>query len=223
MCFTPPAGVQNVANQQSQLFTTATGQAQQEFGDASTAFGDLMSAFTPIAEAGPSQQGWSPAQLSATNSAAITNVGQQYKAANTAVKENMAAANGGNVALPSGAEIGPELGLSSAAASQTASELNANLVADYQQGNQNWKTAVAGIEGAPGVFNSANSATSAANNAGDSALKGQQAVASYPTWGSFAMGALGNIAGATTGALANLDTTGSSTGGEQVGNFLGGL
>ena len=134
MCFTPPAGVQNVANQQSQLFTTATGQAQQEFGDASTAFGDLMSAFTPIAEAGPSQQGWSPAQLSATNSAAITTVGQQYKAANTAVKENLAAANGGNVALPGGAEIGPELGLSSAAASQTASELNANLVEDYQQG-----------------------------------------------------------------------------------------
>ena len=210
------SGEKSVAAGQSSLFNTATSQAQQEFGDASTAFGDLMSAFTPIAAAGPSQQGWSPAQLSLTNSAAITNTGAQYKAADTAVKEATAAFGGGNLALPSGAEIAPQLATSEAGAQQTASELNANLVADYQQGNQNWKTAVAGIEGAPGVFNAPNSATSAATGSGTAAFQSQNTIAQAPTWGSVAMGALG-------GGLGNLDTTGSSSGGEQALSFLGGI
>lgn len=199
MCLGASQGLKNVGQAQNSFYTTATNQAQQEFGASSTAFNDLMSAFTPIAEAGPSQQGWSPAQLSATNSAAITNVGQQYKAANTAVKENLAAANGGNVALPGGAEIGPELGLSSAAASQTASELNANLVSDYQQGNQNWKTAMAGIEGATNVFGAANSATQEANSAGSAAGQTQNYISSQDqSWMQLADAALG--AGATLGS-----------------------
>ena len=193
------SGEKSVAAGQSSLFNTATSQAQQEFGDSSTAFGDLMSAFTPIAAAGPSQQGWSPAELSTINSAAITNTGAQYKAADTAVKEATAAYGGGNVALPSGAEIAPQLATSEAGAQQTASELNANLVADYQQGNQNWKTAVAGIEGAPGVFNAPNSATSAATGSGTAAFQSQNTIAQAPTWGSVAMGALGDVAGAVTG------------------------
>lgn len=218
-----PGGVKTETDQQGALFSTAINQAQQEFGDSSTIFNDLKSAFEPIAEAGPSQQGWSPAELSLVNSASISNVGNQYKAANTAVKEAAAAAGGGNVVLPSGAAIAPKLQLSASAANETASELNSNLVKDYQQGNENWKFATEGLAKAPDVFNTANSAVNVADTTGMDALKGQQIRSSYPTWSSMAMGAIGDVASMATGGLENLDTTGSSTGGEQVGNFLGGL
>jgi hypothetical protein len=69
------------------------------------------------------------------------------------------------------------------------------------------------------MFSTANAATGEATGAGKQALDSQAVINAAPSWQKIAMGAIGDVAG----GLGNLDTTGSSTGGEQFSNFVGGL
>jgi hypothetical protein len=160
------SGQKAVAGQQQGIFQTITNQAQQVFGAASKVFNDLVSTFSPIVQAGPNQEGLSPAAKAAMQSKAITTVGNQYKNASQAVKEANAAMGGGNMALPSGAEIGSNVTLAGAAAGETAKELNDIEETNYQIGHQNWVTATRGLAEAPGVFAPAMSASGLAVNAG---------------------------------------------------------
>ena len=212
-----PGGVKQITNQQGGVFSQAIDQAKQEFGAASGVFNDLVSAFAPIAAAGPSQLGWSPAELSTVNSASINNVAAQYKNAQTANKEAAAAYGGGTVALPSGVNIGRDLSVSNAAAAETAKELNQNLTSDFQQGEKNFEFATEGLQKAPQVFSTANQAVDVANTSGMDALKGQQVRSSYPTWSSLALGAIGDVASLGATAL------GGPAAGQAVQAGFGGL
>ena len=210
-----PGGIKTVTNEQGSAYGTAIDQAKAEFGDANLAFNDLMTSLAPIEKAGPNQPGWSAATASAINANTIDTTAAQYRNAAAAVRSGEAAVGGGNIALPSGANIGTETALAEAGAATEAAGLRENVIANYNQGNQNWKFATQGIQAAPSVFQTANAATNATTESGNAALKGQQVRASYPTWGSIAMGALG-------GALGNVDTTGSSSTGEQGSNLISG-
>jgi hypothetical protein len=141
-------------------------QAQQVFGNSSQVFNDLVSAFSPVVAAGPNQEGFSAAEKSNLDSAAITNTGQAYKNASQAAKENEASVGGGNTALPSGSQIGTDLSVAEGAAQQTAREENQINEADYQTGRQNFFQAATDLAEAPNVFNPATSAESAAVNSG---------------------------------------------------------
>src|SRR5579863_1990114 len=76
-------------------------QAQTVFGDASQVYNDLMGTLSPIAAAGPGQEGLTPAQLAQEKSQAITENAQISRATSQAVNEKIAAEGGGNMALPS--------------------------------------------------------------------------------------------------------------------------
>ena len=115
-------------------YTQMTQQAQEVFGNSSQVFNQLLSTFAPIVAAGPSQQGFSQQELANLNSQAITGVGQNYKNAKEAVGEAEAAQGGGNLALPSGAEVGTDLSLASSAANQTSAEESQITAANYQTG-----------------------------------------------------------------------------------------
>jgi len=217
-----PQGVKDITNAQGTLFDRAMSQAKTEFGDASSVFNDLKSSFEPIVKNGPSQQGWSAAEASAINSASITNTGTQYRNAATTVREAQAAGGGGTVALPSGVNIASQLALSEAGAAQTSSELNQNLIQNYETGRQNYEFAAKGLEAAPGVFNTANQATSESGELGNDAIKGQQVRSSYPTWSKMALGALGGAAGFALGgpagaALGESMTSGVTSTGQSKG------
>lgn len=202
-----------IAGQQQQLLGQLTNQSKDIFGDSSQVFQDLTNTFAPIVAAGPNQQGFSAPELSALNSAAITNTGQAYRNASQAIKENEASIGGGNMALPGGAEIGAETQVANQGAAQTASALNQITQSNYETGRENYFKAAAGLESAPEVFNPATSAGSAATNSGTAAANTANQIAQENnSWVSAVTGALGGIAGSVaTGGMSNL--------GEGVGFF----
>lgn len=135
------------------------------FGASSNVFNTLTAAYSPIVAAGPNQPGYSLPEKQALDSQAIDATGAAYSSARQAIGEQEASIGGGNVALPSGASIGPQLALSSATAKAESSELNSINIADYAQGNQNWLNAAQGLAGAPNVFG-------VAGNFGSNAISG---------------------------------------------------
>ena len=229
----PSGGSKQINNMAGSAYGTAINQAKQEFGDANTVFNDLVNSTAPIVAAGPEQTGFSAQQESAINANTIDTTAAQYKNAATAVKSDIAGQGGGNIALPSGANIATEEALAEAGAQQTASGLRSNLQADYAAGNQNWQFAEGTLGKAPGVFSDANTATADTANLGKVALDSQNVINAAPSWQKIGMSALGAGlgaastlipgSGAVTGAIANIAgnaitgatgaTGGNSTGG----------
>jgi hypothetical protein len=208
------SGQQQLATQQTSGYTTLVNQAQSQFGNASGVFQDLVSSFAPIVAAGPNQEGFAPAELSALNSAAITSAGQGYRNAKAAVGNAESAFGGGNTGDTSGgATVGENLSLAENAANQTSSELTNIKEADYNQGRENYFNAASGLAGAPGVFGTANQAGSVATGAGEAAEKSQNDVASQDnSWVGAVTGALGNVAGMATGGFMKNLGSGSTSG-----------
>ncbi len=194
-------------------------QASQVFGSSSQLFQNLQSTFMPIIKAGPNQQGFSPAELSAMNSQAITGVGQAYSNAKSAVGNEEAAVGGGNVTLPSGVNTATDLGLAEGAANTTSQQLNQITQENYAVGRQNYQNAVQGAIASPGVFSPASSMAGEATNAGSAASNTAGQIAQEgQSWMSGVSGILGSVAGAATGGLTNslLHSGAGGSGGNPV-------
>lgn len=207
MCCGATAAQTQIQGQQQTAYQTMTTQAAQVFGASSAVFNDLQSTFAPTVAAGPSQQGFSPAELSNLNSNAITTTGNAYRNAKSAVGEAESAQGGGNISnVSGGAKTATDLGIATSAAGQTAGELNQIGEADYATGRQNYDTAVAGLAGAPGVFNPATGAGSAATASGSAAANTANQIATQSnSWVQAVTGALGGVIGdVATGGLKNL-------------------
>jgi hypothetical protein len=192
----------DIAVSQQSFMNQAQSQAGAVFGDASQVFKSLVSTFAPTVAAGPSQQGFSQQQLANLNSEAITQTGQAYKNAKEAVGESQSAVGGGNTALPSGTQTGTDLSLAESGANQTASELGQITQANYQQGNENYNEAVAGLSNAPNVFNSSTNSTNAATGSSTAAANTANQIASQNnSWVSAVTGLAGSLGGAAITGL----------------------
>jgi hypothetical protein len=222
------SGQNQQASASAGAYNTAVNNAQSVFGSSNKVFSDLMSTFSPTVAAGPSQNGFSGQTLSNLNSQAVTQTGQEAQNEKAAVG-NAEAATSPTSNLPSGGQIGSDLSISENAGNQTASELSQIQLANEQQGNANYKTAVAGLEGATGVFSPATGATEAASSAGNTAGTAVNSVANanQSPW-QLAAGALGGVVAAAPsyasafGGGSNTDagTPGSNIGLMQSGNNL---
>ena len=202
MCLGPSKGLTETGAAQGTAYGAATKQAAAEFGASSSVFNDLNKSFAPTVAAGPDQQGWSAAEASAINSQSINTTAAEYKNAATAVREEEAAVGGGTVALPSGANIASQLALSEAGANQESSELNSNLIANYQQGNANYQFAAKGLDAAPGVFSTANQGTEASTGAGSASATTQNDITqANNSWEQLATAAISGVAGAATAGM----------------------
>jgi hypothetical protein len=213
MCFTDKALTGTGAAQQT-LFNTATQQGQAEFGAANTEFNDLTKTMNPIEEAGPDQPGWSAAQNNAINSQTINQTAAAYKNAAVAVKGDIAGEGGGNVALPTGVNLGTEEALAEAGAQAESAGLSANTIANYKQGNENWQFASKAVESSPEMFSTANQGTQAATSAGSAASTTAQAINNAQnSWQQIAIAGLGD-------ASAMLNPAGSVASTPSTPNFF---
>lgn len=193
-------------NQQSQLSQQMMTQAQSVFGSSSGVFNDLVSSLAPTVAAGPNQQGFSAAETSALNSAAVTNGAQAYKNAKSATGDAMAAQNGGNAATTSGTTAGVDANIAAGSAENTANQENQITQENFATGRQNYDTAVGALESAPGVFSSATSAGSAASGALENQSNTANQIAQEDqSWVQGVTGALGGVAsGFVGGGMKNL-------------------
>jgi hypothetical protein len=202
------ATASQVADEKAQqsLMTQLTQQSQEEFGSASSVFKDLNDTFAPIVAAGPNQQGFSAPEKAVLDSSAIANTGQAYRNASTAVKESNAAVGGGNIALPSGAEIGRNIEVANAGAAHTSDALNKIDQANYETGRDNYFRAAAGLEQAPSVLSTSNQAGGVAVDSGKAASDTANQIAQADnSWESAVIGGLSGIAGSVaTGGMSNL-------------------
>lgn len=208
----------NLANQQSNFYNTLSTDYGQQFQNQSAILGSLQKSLSPILNAGPNQFGFSQAQTNNLNSSAIQNTAQGYANASKALKENQAAAGGGNTLLPNGAQSAQQGSLASAAANNQSNQLLGIQQAGYQQGLQNFNNAVGQLGGVASQYNPtgfAGSANSAGGSAFNSATQVQQMNNQASPW-NLVGGILGGAANAFTGGLAG--TLGSGLG----SNILGG-
>lgn len=220
LCCGAGAAQTQIQNQQMNAYSQMSQQASQVFGDSSTVFNDLISSFAPTVAAGPSQKGFSAGEESNLNSSAITQTGQAYRNAKSAVGEAESAQGGGNNAdLTGGSKTATDLGIAESAANQTSGELSQIQEQNYATGRQNYDTAVQGLANAPNVFSAASNAGNAATNAGNAASNTANQVAQENnSWVQGVTGALGGIASAATGGLtSSLGSGGGTSGGA---NFL---
>ena len=187
----PSGGDKEINNMTGKAYGTAIDQAKAEFGDANKVFNDILQSTAPIVAAGPEQTGFSAQQEAAINANTVDTTAAQYKNAATAVRSEIGAQGGGNIALPSGVNIATEEALAEAGAQQVSSGLRANLQNDYAAGNENWKFAEGALSKAPGVFETANKATADTAKLGETALQSQKVIDAAPSWSKIAMGALG--------------------------------
>jgi hypothetical protein len=195
----------------------------QTFAQNQQILSNLNSVLQPIVNAGPNQQGFSPEELSTLNTQATEGNAQGYNQAVEAAAQQENTQGGGTTLLPSGVNAQINAGIASAAEGNLANEKLGITQANYAQGQQNWETALSGEESvaageAPlGYASATTSANSAAFN--EANIIGQE---NNQEFGQI-VGGIAGIGGAVLGGLGNLDTTGGSTGGEQVMNFLSGL
>jgi hypothetical protein len=197
---------------------------QQRFAQQNQVLNNLNQSLSPIVAAGPSQQGFSPEELAslntqAINSAAAANKNAQQAAGNAIAGEG----GGGGSGLVSGTQAAIKAGISSNSANQLANTQNEITQANYNQGNQNYQRAIGGEQALAGDYNPQSFANGAESGFGQSFSEANQINQQNQQETKSIIGGIGSLAGAATGGVGNLDTTGSSTAGEQALNFFGGL
>lgn len=174
------------------------------YGAQSSILKNIGNILTPIAQAGPDQQGFGANELAALNTRAGEGVGANYAKASQSLNNALAAQGGGNEALPTGASATLKGQLASAGANALSQQQTGITEANYEQGRQNWSNATAGLNALSQDYNP-NQVASAASGAGSSAYgeAEQNAMQGYQQFDQIASG-IGSLAsaasaGATTG------------------------
>jgi hypothetical protein len=147
----PSTAVQNDAAQAQSFSNLMQANYQQQFGAQSAILSSLNAALSPIVSAGPNQQGFSPAELSALNSKAISNGGAAYKNAAMALGGQMAG-HASSSGLESGVDKQLRAGLASSAAGGVANAENNINLQNYETGRQNFFNATSGQRALAGLY-----------------------------------------------------------------------
>lgn len=206
-----PSKAMKELNRQVQNFAATTAsEAQTIFGDASSIFNDLKTSLGNIVKGGPSQQGWSQAEINAVNSQIVDQAASSARNVKAATGNAVAAIGGGNAVTPSGLATAANLEANLSVEQEKSRQLNQAVVQNYETGRQNYFTAVGQEEQLPSVFNSSNDANRVAQGGYDQALKSQQQIdAASNWWQPLVMAGIGAGASFLTGGLSSL---GSGTG-----------
>jgi len=193
----------------------------QRYGSQTADLNNLNNTLTPIMEAGPDQQGFSPQELAAQNTQAINSTGANYANAARALNGQLAGRGGGGVGLTSGVDAQLKAQLAGSAAGALSNEQLGITNANYATGRQNFENATAGVNALAGLTNPTPYA-SEGNQANQGAfgeastIEQQQAQADAAIFGDIT----GVASTVLSGGLSNMSK--DSTAGENVGNFFSG-
>jgi hypothetical protein len=136
-----PSGQMTGEAAQAQNFSTLLqGYAQQNFAGLEGALSNLSNINNPILEAGPGQQGFTPTELAARNSAAINANSANYRNAAVVAGEN-AAAHGGATFAPTGGQQQVQGEIAAAGAQQLSGMENQIQEENYATGRENFLNA----------------------------------------------------------------------------------
>jgi protein-disulfide isomerase-like protein with CxxC motif len=196
------SGLKTLNNTAAAALNSATSEAKTVFGAASTVFNNIVSSVQQVVAGGPSQAGFSTAELQAKNAQAVQQGATLARNAGGAAASSAAAIGGGNAVMPAGGTEQAVLAAKIAAGEQTAGAENTIQQQNYAQGNANYEAAVGQEMQAPNVFNPATSSEGQVTNATNANLATQKAVdTSANWWQPMVTAAIGGASGVLTGGL----------------------
>ena len=200
-----PSKQMEALNGQIQSFSqNMTSLATQEGLGASTVFNNLMAPLQRIVQGGPSQAGWSQAQVNAYNTQAIQR--------GAATARDLSAISGGGPGGMGGVSVGNATGpgvnnkfaAAQAAEAQTSAAESAGTIASDEAGRAEFNTAVGEERQLPSVFATANQGGEVAGEVNKEAQVSQQNIDTEKKGASFS-GVLGKglsgVGGAVLGGL----------------------
>lgn len=197
----------SLAAQQNAFYSTLQSQQSQQFANQNALFSSIRAVYDPIFNAGPNQFGFSKEEETALRSQASEGTAANYRQAESATSQALAARGGGNSFLPSGAEADIHARVAGAAAAQESGQQLGITKEGYETGRQNFQRASDAEMGVAAGYNPlgyAGAATNAGKAAFDSATEIQKANAAGSPWGAIG-GLLGGVAGSfLTGGVSNL-------------------
>lgn len=162
----PGQSQQELAASQATLAHTLQQSFNSRFAGQDAILGKLNSALTPILAAGPNQQGFNPAELSALNSQALNTTAANYASAARAAGGELAG-RGGDSGLQSGVDSQIKATLASKAAQQLSGEELGITNANYETGRANYTQALAGTQALSGDYDPTKYGTLAGGELGD--------------------------------------------------------
>jgi len=211
-------------NKQVQNFTSGlTSEAKTIFGDASSIFNDLHDSLSSIVKGGPSQQGWSQAEINAVNSQIENQAAVSARNVKAATGNAVAAIGGGNTVTPSGLETAVNLEANQGVEAEKSRQLSQAVVQNYETGRQNYFQAVNDEQNLPNVFNSSDAANKTAMGGLKQAQESQASIDKANNWWQpLVMAGVGAAASFATGGLSNIGA-GESFGEGAKDFFSGGM
>ncbi len=218
-----PSNQEKALQQQSANFSSML---QQNYGTLFSNQLDVLNSIgrslKPILSAGPNQHGFSADELAARNTQAINSAGAANRAAQQAARTYGAGQGGGGT---SGVTSGITKQIESAIGTQSAQALGqrqGDIVGqDYATGRENYWRAQGGMDQLAAGY-SPNAAASGAISSNQNSFGQAQTIQKQSEETSqMIAGGLTSLAGFATKGIGNLDMTGGSSIGEQIGNFFG--
>jgi hypothetical protein len=171
-------------------------------------------------------QGFGPTAIADLDAQLVNTTGAQALNAKQSSQEAFATQN--MKGLPSGVEQAIQAQIGSAAGN-TVAQGNLNIgLANQQYKNQQQMTALAGLENVPQMFGMSPQTGGLLTGANQNSFNQARQIAQQGNfWGNLGQGLLGGLIGQVPGLIAggfgNLDSSGGSSFGEQIGNFFTGL
>lgn len=211
--------------QSSQNFSSML---QQNYGTLFSKQLDVLNAIgrslNPILAAGPNQRGMSAEELNARNTQAINAAGAASRSAQQAARTFGAGEGGGATSgVTSGITAQIESSIGTQVATNLGNEQGKIVGEDYAKGSENyWRAQGAEQQLAAGYSpNAAQSGAISSNSESFGQAKTIQQQQSQKE--QMIAGGITSLAGAAMGGFGNLDMKGTSSFGEQIGNFFGGM
>lgn len=212
----PSTAQTQLSSEQGSFFSQLMSSYNTNFADQQGILSSITNALTPILEAGPNQQGFSQSEMADLRGQAINSTAAQSRNA----MQIAGAAQGGNTGVTTGGQQQLQAGIASAAGQSLAGQENNLNITSSELGRQNFFNAEAGLSGAASLYNP-NATGAVANNAGGQAFNEATQIQNMRNQEEADMG--GVLSAMTMAGASNLDTTGGSSGSEQLMNFLGGM
>lgn len=137
------------SDRQQELYNLLFEDYQKQFANQSAVLEAITKTWTPILEAGPTQEGFSPEEKTGFQTQILEESGANYDKAKKAVREALAARGG----VPSGAVDVIEGQMASEAAKDAATRQSALAQASRERGYQNFLNAANVLGGAGAMYN----------------------------------------------------------------------
>jgi hypothetical protein len=188
-----------ISAEQDAFYAEMTSEYKTVFAEDQGILKNLTDTFTPILEKGPGQEGFTEQEKSAIQTQINETNAGNFKDAERGLEQNIAARNGGNEFLPSGADNELRGEVASAFAGQRSSDELKAIEADYSAGSDMFKEAARALGSTAGLLNPIGM-SSATTSSGEAASKTASDIAAADnSVFSSITGALGGVAGAALG------------------------